>query len=742
MVVALLQRRALVGPGFRDEDVPVCILVPVFELVVQLVVAVDGIEPHGHQRQEGGLGGDGLLVGIVRHPAIDAVQAVDAGLQEHDRVVEEAQHLGIPPHGEVGGHLPGGVGGMTGVFAGCTGAPEFAQAGGHFEGVGQCFQGIERLGRGVDHRLVVDTLLPVELLQVLPESRLIHQVGREAAPVGDEFPVGVVFQQAGFHAPDGIHEGLEAVAGNDAAHDGVAGHVGRHEINGERHRRLPHPAEAVQRAHQPVLARPAETRQGPVQERVGHLVELRLAVPEHRHHVVALRRLARQPELHQAVLLREGLLHHRDHALHGFGHLPQADRRGAEPQGTVHGVSHLVLVDGDRLLVLGDAHHEATAAAHLVGHVGDLHPGVVADRRGHQHGGILDHVAQNVVQVAGAAGQRLDAVPVALDTGLLPGRPFLADAVEGQVLAALPEFAALGIDDPEPLGEIEDGLVPLLVLVEGPAEGRRLQVHHGVDLSPREQLLSALLHQLLGRAADRVEGPLVDVAGHRVQNLLQALPLEGETAIRLHHRAADGQRAFDHRIGAASEAGLLVGAHRADLPGQLAFHAVDALEVVGHRLAELAEDAIQDLVEVPGRADLGLCAGKRVLLEPGVHVVARLLDGRAILGFLDEALEPAIEGRCRLLGLGVLGQVQPHELGEALVELAGVIGHGPQLVAHRLGGLLAGGPLLPDLGNPVIQQVGDLMRRGLQVGLALDPNRLLLGQVEAHAAFSFHPPLV
>ena len=97
-----------------------------------------------------------------------------------------------------------------------------------------------------------------------------------------------------------------------------------------------------------------------------------------------------------------------------------------------------------------------------------------------------------------------------------------------QVLHALPLPAGFRVQHALSLGEVENAAIPCLVVAEGLQALRRVQSEHGLDFSLGEQMLTPLLHQLPGRAADEVQQRIVKAAGERAQYLFQTLAGVGE----------------------------------------------------------------------------------------------------------------------------------------------------------------------------------------------------------------------
>lgn len=76
-----------------DEEVPVAVAVPIRQILVTLIVAIEQVEPDRCQRQHGGLGADGGLVRIMGDTAVKAIKRQRRRPQEHHRVVHEAKRF-------------------------------------------------------------------------------------------------------------------------------------------------------------------------------------------------------------------------------------------------------------------------------------------------------------------------------------------------------------------------------------------------------------------------------------------------------------------------------------------------------------------------------------------------------------------------------------------------------------------------------------------------------------------------
>ena len=136
--------------------------------------------------------------------------------------------------------------------------------------------------------------------------------------------------------------------------------------------------------------RPVNGLQGTQQDRIADFVPDLLPVLQHRHHVAAGRRLAIHEELEEGR------------------RLPVDD--DAEPFG--HFVHHLIAGNFHRPRLRIYLDHEPTATR-LARQLGNLQPGFVLHGDVDQLRRVGDHVAEHIADIVGAAGQRLDALPVA-----------------------------------------------------------------------------------------------------------------------------------------------------------------------------------------------------------------------------------------------------------------------------------------------------------------------------------------
>ena len=208
---------------------------------------------------------------------------------------------------------------------------------------------------------------------------------------------------------------------------------------------------------------------------------MRLALPEHRDNIDALRRLAPHGEpYHRRQTVNDFI----DHDLPIDVELVQV----LHAQRFENGALYLEAMDFYMPVFGRNLGHEFRAAFAL-GKPGDRDPRLVGQPRLYEHGRVAHHVAENVAQVFRATRKSLDARPRAGQCFMRAG---LTDTMEGQILRALPFRPEGRVDNALGLREIQNGPVPFLVFLKRllPCVGPQFQ--HPANLGFREQLFPAL----------------------------------------------------------------------------------------------------------------------------------------------------------------------------------------------------------------------------------------------------------
>ena len=148
-----------------DEEMPVCVAIPVRQVGITWIIPVQQVQPDRRQRQHPGLDADGCPVRVVGDAAVKAVHRNHGRPQEHHRVVPQSERLAVALHGEVSRDFPPLVCRMARMLAGVDGPLVFAEARRHLEGVSHGFDGAQQLVGRVEHSAVIDALAAVKLLQ-------------------------------------------------------------------------------------------------------------------------------------------------------------------------------------------------------------------------------------------------------------------------------------------------------------------------------------------------------------------------------------------------------------------------------------------------------------------------------------------------------------------------------------------------------------------------------------------------
>jgi hypothetical protein len=165
------------------------VAVPILELLIERVAAVDRIEGRAGEHQHAGQHADADAVRILGETSIGPVHRHRAGLHEDHGVVEEAERLAVAPHGEVGRDLAGPIGGVPRMLTLLHALTKLAKAGRHLDRIGDVLEAVEQLGGRVEHRPIVDALAAVVTFQVASKCLLVEKLARQPAAVCDEVAV-------------------------------------------------------------------------------------------------------------------------------------------------------------------------------------------------------------------------------------------------------------------------------------------------------------------------------------------------------------------------------------------------------------------------------------------------------------------------------------------------------------------------------------------------------------------------